>query len=215
MKAKFLSIALLLIVLAFSLSWKLFFALPGGGGEEAGTGPAPLAEASESQDRGPAAIVPASSVSGPATKAPSTGAAARQAPRGVAAGNAAVQPKTSPWPEIQVGAVRSYRGPAPKGAIVFPDGTWFPPINGVKDPQPHPGFKRLPWSPVVELRRDSLGQYWFQHANGATSSIELAEVTERGVAKKMAIWKVGIPVRPVDPDLGAGQEAGQRAPTKR
>ena len=152
------------------------------------------------------------------TQEPSTSTVQAPLPMPEHATGPVVQAARGRWPKIRTGDQRMYPGPAPEGAIAFPDGTWFPPINGVANPLPHPGFKRQPWSPVVSVMRDSIGQLWFQHANGANSSVELVEATERGVRKKIAIWKVGTPVEPVAPDVrGEGRTLDPRTsePTKR
>ncbi len=85
-------------------------------------------------------------------------------------------------------------GPAPAGVVLFPDGTWLRPLNGVTDPPPFPGFADRPYAPVVSiLTEPKHGVQWYLHADGTESTTQLAQ-TERGTLEP--IWIVGTKIKP-------------------
>ncbi|MEZ5988509.1 MAG: hypothetical protein R3F30_05205 [Planctomycetota bacterium] len=101
-------------------------------------------------------------------------------------------PLENPWHDTR-GIGRRTRPPA--GVIVFPDGTWHPPINGIQDPPPFPGFGRdYPYAPIVRVKVDDRGLSWFEHADGSTSTVQLLLRTDAtGRSWKEPSWVVGNP----------------------
>mgnify|MGYP006921591956 CR=1 FL=1 len=99
----------------------------------------------------------------------------------------------NPWYETR-GIGRRTQPPA-KGAVVFPDGTWLPVLNGVDNPPPYPGFSRgYPYAPVTQIVTDDKGVQWYIHADGSRSSPQNMEYSEGG--KKLGTrpgWAVGNP----------------------
>ncbi len=87
------------------------------------------------------------------------------------------------------------RGPAPAGAAVFPDGTWLPPLNGVQQAPPFPGFKDRPWSPVVRIDTDPRSRVqWYVHADGSVSCTQMVPSTDGKRTWIEPGWAVGHPV---------------------
>jgi hypothetical protein len=57
------------------------------------------------------------------------------------------------------------------GYIAYPDGTWFPPLNGVQTaPQLHFHPKLAPFTKVVGREIDANGREWYVHENGVRST---------------------------------------------
>lgn len=102
-------------------------------------------------------------------------------------------------------------GPAPKGAAIFPDGTWLPPLNGVEIAPPFPGFAPdYPYAPVVEIVLGDKGISWYIHADGSHSTTQLVETTQGGRTFTQAGWAVGNPTKTLPIDV-----AGSGAPNSK
>ncbi len=54
--------------------------------------------------------------------------------------------------------------------IAYPDGSAYPPLNGVTKAPDVAWHRLLPFTPVVRTERDALGRDWYVHANGARST---------------------------------------------
>jgi|SRR5712671_638787 len=84
-----------------------------------------------------------------------------------------------------------------EGFISYPDGTHFPPLNGVTV-APRVVFHRLvPFSKVVGKERDPAGREWYVHENGARSTTYL---DGRGVP--VGDVRMATESKPVLPDEG-------------
>jgi len=74
------------------------------------------------------------------------------------------------------------------GWIVFPDGSSYPPLNGVKV-APKIGFhpRMAPYAPVVRIERDASGRDWYVHENGVRSTMYIDDRGETiGMAERPA-----------------------------
>lgn len=99
-------------------------------------------------------------------------------------------------------------GKPPHGAAVFPDGTWLPPLNGVKVAPKFPGFAPgFPYAPVVKIVKGDKNVSWYIHADGSHSSTQLVETTQGGRTFKQAAWAVGNPTKTLPLDLPNGGKA--------
>lgn len=89
-------------------------------------------------------------------------------------------------------------GAPPAGAVLFPDGTWLPAVNGVEQPPPFPGFSSgRDYSPVVRIHTDvPTGMQFYMHASGAVSYVMMTDHYngETGETTREAAWVVGNPV---------------------
>ena len=101
------------------------------------------------------------------------------------------------------------RGKAPAGACVFPDGTWHPPLNGVKAAPPFPGFAEgYKYSPVVKIVHGDGNIDWFQHADGSVSTTQLLPTMQHGRKFIQAGWAVGNPAKTLAIDTSLGSPDG-------
>jgi hypothetical protein len=105
-------------------------------------------------------------------------------------------------------ALERRQAPAPaartEGFIEYPDGTFYPPLNGVKN-APKLVFHPLmaPFAKVVGIERDARGRDWYVHENGVRSTVYInsAGVATYEIEKPMAIMPVidetgGVPGEP-------------------
>ena len=77
------------------------------------------------------------------------------------------RPAAAPLPLPPPAAVVEPRA----GYIAYPDGTWFPPLNGVQTaPQLHFHPKLAPFTKVVGREIDATGREWYVHENGVRST---------------------------------------------
>jgi hypothetical protein len=96
-------------------------------------------------------------------------------------------------------------GKPPKGAAVFPDGTWMPPINGVtfvSTPCPWPDY--VPYAPIVEVVTGDKGIQWWKHADGTISNTQIVQRTEGDRTWSEVGWAVGNPTKTLPVDIGSG-----------
>ncbi len=106
----------------------------------------------------------------------------------------------------------------PAGAAIFPDGTWLPPLNGVKfAPHACPWPKDIPYSPVIKIVTGDKGIQWYIHADGSHSGTQLAPTEQGGRKFLQPGWVVGNPTKamPVQLGSGAGPVGGPKSPRKR
>jgi len=76
------------------------------------------------------------------------------------------------------------------GYIAYPDGTFYPPLNGVKvAPKMSFNARLSPFTKVVGMERDNTGRDWYVHENGLRST---TYVNRLGVAT----YEI---VKPVEP----------------
>ncbi len=89
------------------------------------------------------------------------------------------------------------RGPRPAAGILFPDGTWLLPLNGVKKAPPFPGFPPdRPYAPVVSIHRSTgKGLSWYIHSDGSRSTVQMVRREKGGKIWYEAGWVVGTPVK--------------------
>jgi hypothetical protein len=123
----------------------------------------------------------------------------RPEPLPSAAPEAGPKPLTGTAPE---------RRPAPvpttqrtEGYIEFPDGTFYPPLNGVKiAPKPlfHP--RMAPFAKVVGIERDARGRDWYVHENGTRSTVF---INSAGVAT-YDVEKPTAPLPTLPDEIGEG-----------
>jgi hypothetical protein len=129
------------------------------------------------------------STSPPSTSPPSTSPPSTSPPLGAAA-IGATPPGPVPLEDNRMPAIEDISqeprsrgigllGRPPKGAAVFPDGTWLPPLNGVKEAPPFPGFGgRRRYAPVVRIHTDpKTGLQTYIHADGSASNTQLVKHT--------------------------------------
>ncbi|GEM_PF-3721710 len=106
------------------------------------------------------------------------------------------------------------RGPRPPAAILFPDGTWLLPINGVKKAPPFPGFPPgRPYAPIVSIYRDpATGLSWYVHSDGSKSNVQRVRRQEGSKIWYEAGWVIGTPTAtkgfPEKQGSGSGSNAG-------
>jgi hypothetical protein len=91
-------------------------------------------------------------------------------------------PKSAPQPaktdpqapllKAAPGAVEAPAGQDQTGWTEFPDGSRWPPLNGVQV-APHIEFHRqfTPFAKVVRVERDATGRDWYIHENGVRSTM--------------------------------------------
>ncbi len=101
--------------------------------------------------------------------------------------------RNNPW--YQTRGIGHRTRPPAVGAVLFPDGTWLPILNGVKDAPPYPGFsKGYPYAPVVQIVTDNEGMQWYIHADGTRSAPQNMPYGEGGKSLgTRAGWAVGNP----------------------
>ncbi len=102
-----------------------------------------------------------------------------------------------PPPEVRSGAIGNL-GVPPSGAVQFPDGTWLPAPNGVRNPPPFPGLIGDGYAPVIRVHREpTSGIEWFIHADGQVSSVQMMEHRDgqTGAVTMEPGWVVGRPTR--------------------
>ncbi|HHI80805.1 MAG TPA: hypothetical protein ENK02_12615 [Planctomycetes bacterium] len=111
-------------------------------------------------------------------------------------------------------------GPRPPQAILFPDGTWLLPINGVKKAPPFPGFPPgRPYAPVVSIYTDpATGLSWYVHADGSRSNVQMVRREEGGRVWEEAGWVVGTPTKSkairLEKRAASPSKAGSSSPKK-
>gem|GEM_PF-5716168 len=100
-------------------------------------------------------------------------------------------------------------GPPPPGAAVFPDGTWLPPLNGVLEAPPFPGFEAgRPYAPVIRIDTDPVtGLQTWVHADGTRSNTQRIRREEGGRVWFEPGWVVGHPRSPLPFRGGARGES--------
>ncbi len=81
------------------------------------------------------------------------------------------------------------------GYIAYPDGTWFPPVNGVQHAPPIVFHDRTPFARVVAQTRDAGGRVWYLHENGTRSTTIFD-----GKGNAMGLVARPAPVLPMAPD---------------
>lgn len=91
-------------------------------------------------------------------------------------------------------------GTPPAGAVVFPDGTWLEPLNGVEKAPAFPGFPGGIFKPVVRIHTNAeTGLQWYIHEGDLVSTTQL--VTHEAGGRKWISpeWVVGrpVPTKPV------------------
>jgi len=85
---------------------------------------------------------------------------------------------TAPGPAPAAGPVARELPPIdPKadrtGWLAYPDGSSYPPLNGVKTAPKLTWHKQVPFTRVVRIERDGSGRDWYVHENGARSTTYL------------------------------------------
>jgi hypothetical protein len=55
----------------------------------------------------------------------------------------------------------------------YPDGSQYPPLNGVKDPPVNFWPVQIPFSPVVGQFKDEQGLEWYRHSDGTRSTVQM------------------------------------------
>ena len=100
----------------------------------------------------------------------------------------------NPWFETR-GIGRTTQPPS-EGAVLFPDGTWLPVLNGVENAPPYPGFNRgYPYAPVTQIVTDDKGTQWYVHADGSRSSPQNMKYGEGGNdLGTRSGWAIGNPL---------------------
>src|SRR5690606_36359339 len=58
--------------------------------------------------------------------------------------------------------------------LALPDGTSVPPLNGVERPAILPWPPHRPWSPIVGKETDEDGVQWYVHADGSSTTTQMA-----------------------------------------
>lgn len=124
---------------------------------------------------------------------------ASQAPKASESGTGQVRLPTGPdWnpknPWFKTRGIGRRTRP-PQGAVLFPDGTWLPALNGVKKAPPFPGFSPgYPYAPVISIQTADDGIQWYIHADGTRSAPQNMKYGEGG--KTLGTrpgWAVGNP----------------------
>jgi hypothetical protein len=81
------------------------------------------------------------------------------------------------------------------GYLALPNGTFIEPLNGVTRPQPMLWPKEVPWSPVIGKELDTLGYWWYVHADGSKTTTYVGKNPLTG--RLEAITEVANPTRPL------------------
>ncbi len=84
--------------------------------------------------------------------------------------------QTSTLPVLRYGAPPAVREPtetARKQLIALPNGEFVPTLNGVVDAPAMTWPVEVPFAPIIGTERDSRGQEWYVHANGARSTTSM------------------------------------------
>ncbi len=134
---------------------------------------------------GPSTGSPVAATSPPGTEDATTITPAASVTPAVGPGNNA--PAGPQQPELVAGTIQQH-----PDWISFPDGTAYPPLNGVTKAPPVVWHKMLPFSKVLRIERDRQGRDWYVHENGARSTTYL---DQRGVAvSDIAMDKPTMPI---------------------
>jgi hypothetical protein len=93
-------------------------------------------------------------------------------PAAPAAAPAPAVPEVAP---VQAPATSSPGGTAAENPdwLAYPDGTAFPPLNGVAKAPKLSWHRMIPFSKVLRVERDASGRDWYVHENGARSTTYL------------------------------------------
>jgi hypothetical protein len=86
------------------------------------------------------------------------------------------EPSTPQTKPLQAPVETTKAGPQPTPApkmIRYPDGTEYPPLNGVTNPPPCNWPANIPYSPVVGKFTDSDGLEWYRHADGNRTTVQM------------------------------------------
>lgn len=86
----------------------------------------------------------------------------------------------------------------PQEMIRYPDGTYMPPLNGVKNPAVLQWPPEMPFSPIIG-KQTAGGVEWYVHADGTQTTTQM--MWRSDVNREVAITHVArpIPVLPVEP----------------
>lgn len=77
-------------------------------------------------------------------------------------------PASAPLPPLPPPETLAEKAP---GYIAYPDGTFYPPLNGVKvAPKIQFHARMAPFAKVVGKERDAKGREWYVHENGVRST---------------------------------------------
>ncbi|MBM4062985.1 MAG: hypothetical protein FJ265_18100 [Planctomycetes bacterium] len=130
--------------------------------------------------------------------------------------------ETPPAPAPAPGPAPAPEGPAPAAAalperrdappaaatpgagyIEYPDGTFYPPLNGVtvrQKPLFHP--RSTPFTKITHVERDRNGRDWYVHENGVRSTVYISSAGT-------AVYEVvrPMPALPIPPDELPGPDA--------
>jgi hypothetical protein len=107
------------------------------------------------------------------------------------------QPQLPP-PTLPIEAVTAApldQGPHDKQPhLTYPDGSSWPPLNGVKSPAPVAWPQGHPFAPVVGKIRDAMGVEFYKHADGSLSTTMM--MFRKDLGRDDAITQVYLPVAP-------------------
>jgi hypothetical protein len=124
-------------------------------------------------------VWPKATPAAPASVAPSAGPVEEVAPA-----TATLQPDPRPVPAAN--------SPDPSRALVLPDGTAVPCLNGAHDCESLArAWGNWPWSPIVGVQRSDVGVEWYVHADGSRSTTEMKFRSDLG--RDDAITRVAHP----------------------
>ncbi len=95
--------------------------------------------------------------------------------------------------------------PVPAEMIRYPDGTFMPPLNGVKQPALLHWPPEEPFSPIVGKQMAGDVE-WYVHADGTQSTTQMVFRSDLG--REVAVTHVArpLPVRPEEPVEGSGKD---------
>lgn len=85
--------------------------------------------------------------------------------------------------------------------IRYPDGTYMPALNGVRNPPPLQWPSDLPFTPIVG-KRVSAGVEWYVHADGTQTTTQMVFRSDLGredATIQIARPRPALPVEPPDP----------------
>ncbi len=86
-------------------------------------------------------------------------------------------------PVLTYGAPKAVRAPTTRdrrNLLSLPNGDFVPTLNGVLDAPPLSWPPEVPFSPIVGTERDTRGQEWYVHADGARSTTSMVFRSDEG-----------------------------------
>jgi hypothetical protein len=125
----------------------------------------------------------------------------KESPRMRSESTAAEPAPPAPLPSLREAPAPTRTPPVPEQMIRYPDGSFMPPLNGVKVPAALQWPPEAPFSPIVGKQMAG-GVEWYVHADGTQSTTQMVFRSDLG--RDVAVTHVArpMPVLPEEPAEG-------------